>query len=65
MCENEIQQEASRLFAVSEAVAGFLERTHAKNVALRAEVDKLKNMANDNYIQRLKHLQSDSSPEET
>ena len=48
-----------------DAVAGFLEHTHVKNAALRAEVDKLKNMANDNYIRRLKNLQSDSSLEET
>jgi hypothetical protein len=54
LCENEVQHEVSEVIAMSEAVAGYLERIHAKNVAFRAEVDKLKLEVSANYIQTLK-----------
>eukprot|EP00250_Pteridium_aquilinum_P034322 c7414_g1_i1 orf=208-1935(+) len=63
--EQELQQETSKLLAVFEGVAGHVEESHAKHIALKADVDKLKEMVSNNYIRRLKHLQFSGSEDET
>lgn len=64
-CEHELQQGTSKLYAVFEGVAGLAEHCHSRNAALKAEVDQLKDMVNNNYIRRRKLLQLGASIEET